>query len=889
MSKFATARILYVFYIPDAASLPFASTPISKNPVPFRLLSDSIASLSMDDDHIDNCSYGNDGDRSRSVIKGNESIASLSPYSAKLVNDPLSRGKLRDRLLRRSLAKSRNVNSHRHTFSTLRNEAPNMHGISCIESADDEVVEESVVHEEVMSTDDSDVVVIEGDSDEECTSKVHVIVSDRGNVKNNIAIQSFSDTEDESDDDVLFLYSTEATRQVSTKSTKIISNATKYMKETTTNLEARLENLRIPCGIQEKALAELHKALNSQPGAKELTKTPDGFLCPLKEHQMSGLTWLIWRESCPPNGGILADDMGLGKTLLMIALIVRAKAEYRKKNEADDMGLGKTLLMIALIVRAKAEYRKKNEGGKGQFTEYQEGVIPSNATLVIAPASLMHHWESEIKSKCKVGLIKVAVYHNLRKNMSCKILALNDVVITTYKLVANELRDLQMESPLMKIHWARIILDEAHNIKNRKTEMAKAVCRLAADARWCVTGTPVHNNLWDLYSLIKFLNVEYFSKEDFWKGYVMTGTAKSTERLNLLMKNYVLRREKDFLSPVTENILVDLPMKYNHDHMLQFSEEERQTYTIIYEASRAKVKEMITGEVDERSRGRSKKTICLISTQFQKMRCVLVILLRLRQACSHFHLTKNAVDMEAFQSLGTAGSLTTDQQKDLANITIDSFVDPLEVEDLQVVFERKFVSAKINVALNLLECVLKHKEKCVIVSQWTSLLKILEQHIVSRFSCAKCSTISGDVQPQERQRRVEDFNKSPNGINIMLISISAGGVGLNLTGGNHLILMDLHWNPALELQARDRIHRMGQTREVHIHKLVIERSIEERVLALQMKKMKLATNVLKGPFDYVTSLKNIPCGTACSISFIVCAIPSRKPISTNIDEIYLQW
>ncbi|VDM62554.1 unnamed protein product [Angiostrongylus costaricensis] len=263
------------------------------------------------------------------------------------------------------------------------------------------------------------------------------------------------------------------------------------------------------------------------------------------------------------------------------------------------------------------------------------------------------------------------------------------------------------------------------------------------------------------------------------------------------------------------------------------------------------VREMITEEEVEQKIGGNKKTAAMLlparnvfigsnsvsnpSTKIGKMGCMLVMLLRLRQACIHFHLTKNAVNTEAFQSIGTEYQLTAEEQEQLANITIDSYVDSTSFEDLSLIFRRKHASAK-GVVI----------DASVMVSQWTSFLKILEKHIVKRFRDAQCSTISGDVHPSERQDRVKCFNEDKKGTNVMLVSISAGGVGLNLTGGNHLILMDLHWNPALELQACDRVHRMGQTREVHIHKLIMKQSIEERVLALQMKKMELAENVLKG-------------------------------------------
>uniref|UniRef100_A0A183G7Q1 Helicase C-terminal domain-containing protein n=1 Tax=Heligmosomoides polygyrus TaxID=6339 RepID=A0A183G7Q1_HELPZ len=175
--------------------------------------------------------------------------------------------------------------------------------------------------------------------------------------------------------------------------------------------------------------------------------------------------------------------------------------------------------------------------------------------------------------------------------------------------------------------------------------------------------------------------------------------------------------------------------------------------------------------------------------------------------------------LEAFQSIGAENPLSPEEQENLADITIDSLLDAEKVEDLTHIFRKKHVSAKIQLTLDLISSILESGDKCVIVSQWTSFLKIVEKHINKRFpSLAKCSSITGEIQPSDRQDRVNSFNEDNDGVNIMLISITAGGVGLNLTGGNHLILMDLHWNPALELQARDRVHRMGQRKEVHLHK-----------------------------------------------------------------------
>ncbi|KAL6725110.1 hypothetical protein Aduo_019925 [Ancylostoma duodenale] len=625
--------------------------------------------------------------------------------------------------------------------------------------------------------------------------------------------------------------------------------------------------------IQEKALQELHKALLSQPDQTQLTETPEGLTCPLKEHQKSGLTWLRWRESVAPGGGILADEMGLGKTLSMIALIVAAKAERKlRRREGRDE-------------KDKERRRKIKEEGYTDFPFHRESIlvrknfsrlVPSNATLIVAPAALIYHWEAEIKQRCEDGLLRVVIYHsNNRKNISFDSIARADVVITTYTLLASEIEKgsknerarprspSEKRSPIEEIHWARIVLDEAHQIKNKSTKTSRAVCRLEADARWCVTGTPLHNNLWDLYSLMRFLKVEYFCEEKYWKDYVTTSSKKSAERLNLLMKTYVLRREKNFISSVSGQKLVELPPKHLEDHFVEFEAAERTAYDIMFQASRQRVQQLLTEDQGEELSRHLKKSKAVDAvppprnpfigsssgehdTNFRKMGCMLVMLLRLRQACIHFHLTKNAVDLEAFQSIDAENPLTSEIEAQLANMTIESVVEKESFDDVTFIFKRRFVSAKIQMALELLESILDANEKCVIVSQWTSFLKLLEKHIMKRFPEVSCSTISGDVAPADRQSRVDRFNSRKGEIDIMLVSITAGGVGLNLTGGNHLILMDLHWNPALELQASDRVHRMGQTKDVYIHKLIMKNSIEERVLDLQKKKMELAESVLRG-------------------------------------------
>merc|ERR1712183_537019 len=159
------------------------------------------------------------------------------------------------------------------------------------------------------------------------------------------------------------------------------------------------------------------------------------------------------------------------------------------------------------------------------------------------------------------------------------------------------------------------------------------------------------------------------------------------------------------------------------------------------------------------------------------------------------------------------------------------------------VFSEKASSSKIETVVEELRKLAKQKEeggdveKAVIVSQWTSMLNIMKVHM--KKLGIKCAEINGQVAVKHRGDIVDDFNKNPRGAQVMLLSLAAGGVGLNLVGANHLFLLDMHWNPQLEAQACDRIYRVGQKRNVKIHKFLCEDTVESRIQDLQVKKMDL--------------------------------------------------
>ncbi|KAL3113512.1 hypothetical protein niasHT_015856 [Heterodera trifolii] len=630
--------------------------------------------------------------------------------------------------------------------------------------------------------------------------------------------------------------------------------------------------------VSNDVINAMHSSLSTLP-ENVATDSPNGLRVDLLPHQKTGLTWLLWREQQIPPSGILADDMGLGKTLAMISLILYKKNE-RKTNAAE-------------MLRMDTKLRRR----------YIEGasLIPANSTLVVAPASLIFQWEKEVRDRVK-GDLKVHIFHGpkQKRDISVERLIKYDLVITTYDTLASELKNQRMNligaddsgesaagkfhgkrmsrkfprapsSVLAKIAWERIILDEAHEIRNKNSQKFHCCCALEAVHRWCLTGTPIHNKLWDLFSLIRFLRISPFSEEKMWKEFIMTSSGTSAQRLNVIVKSILLRRTKNQICTETNRPIVDLQPKKYELVTLELQKLEQHCYSILFEASKQKVRELLRdgafggcGTLRRFKPGAKIKNPFIgggarmaVDANFKAYSCILSLLLRLRQACVHLSLTRNAIDIDAFKQ--DEGETDSDAenlvakalemsmaQMSLEEEALERNEEPEkdEGQQIELLFEKEHQSTKVNALMNRLDGVVQNGDKCVIVSQWTSMLAIIEFHL--RQKAISFTSITGEVRTEERQSRVDAFNRTNTGPKVMLLSLTAGGVGLNLIGGNHLFMIDLHWNPALELQASDRIHRLGQKKNVFVHKFVCASTIEQRVLQLQEKKKAMATSVLEG-------------------------------------------
>ncbi len=395
---------------------------------------------------------------------------------------------------------------------------------------------------------------------------------------------------------------------------------------------------------------------------------------------------------------------------------------------ADDMGLGKTLQALCT------------------FTQ---------GTLVVAPTSVVHNWMAELK-RFRPSLT-VQLYHGPQRVLNKNA----DVVVTTYAL-------LRIDQEILSAHrWNTVVLDEAHAIKNKDSQVARAAYALQSHFKIAITGTPVENRLEELWSHMHFLNPGLLgSYNTFSERYSASDTHHGV--LKKTLQPFVLRRKKQDVAP-------ELPSRTHMVLRCTLTEEEQRVYNAVQSATLTQALKALNEQ--------------------NNVMLALEALLRLRQAACHSALVP--------------GQQATHSSKTL-----------LLVETLQDIVEEG--------------------HKALVFSQWTSFLDLIQPHLQQQ----GISYTRLDGHTTQRAQVVEHFQQ-PNGPSVMLLSLKAGGTGLNLTAADHVFLMDPWWNPAAEDQAADRAHRIGQTKPVVISQLIAENTVEERILLLQQHKRLLAESLFE--------------------------------------------
>lgn len=409
---------------------------------------------------------------------------------------------------------------------------------------------------------------------------------------------------------------------------------------------------------------------------------------------------------------------------------------------ADDMGLGKTVTTCAVLVRNPMR------------------------TLIVAPLALLGQWQEEI-SRHTQGIDSV-IYWGPSRKKDCNIAGAN-VVITNYETIVGE-------TDTFASGFARLVVDEAHIMRNRRSKLYEKMRNLFADAdirKIFLTGTPICNTSADLIALVTLLKLDNYSNPDFWRGIHIT---KEIEALHDIRTNAILRRTKEEVFNST-----GLPKK------------EIRNVPIKLEDSAVYLKEY----------NRLKKKM---------MKPVIAKILRLRQCVNQISLVHDSMASDPNTTMEYGGVLPTELSAKLAYV-------------------RDTISA------------IPADDKIVIFSQWTGML----DHVYN-----VCTELGiGSVMYHGKQsacdkRNALDAFRSDDAVRVILVSLKAGGCGLNLCVANHVIITEPYFNAAEEKQAIDRVYRIGQTKDVVVHRLYVPNTVESWMLQLQKMKSTISTSVLSG-------------------------------------------
>jgi SNF2 family DNA or RNA helicase len=464
---------------------------------------------------------------------------------------------------------------------------------------------------------------------------------------------------------------------------------------------------------------------------------------------------------------------------------------------ADDMGLGKTIQIIALLLHDQKTQlpisypRKRSNQIKKPQVE---------TSLIICPLTLLGNWAKELKNFAPS--LKYYIHHGetrLGGNSFLNQIKDVNIVLTTYGQVVKD------KSLLSRVKWQNVILDEAQNIKTAKTNQARAVKSLPSQFRIAMTGTPIENRLTELWSIMDFLNPGYLgTQSQFHESYSLPiekyHDETQMECLKQLIQPFILRRLK-----TDKNIIQDLPEKVENKVYTHLTQEQASLY-------KACVEDMM--EQLDNTDGIKRKGI------------ILATLTKLKQICNH-----------PVQFLHERNPRT------LKNENLDDW--------FQTNFEDR--SGKLLQLIEMLHGVLERKEKALIFTQFSEMGAFLQAYLSNVFHMEVLFLFGGTSQLQ-RDLMVQRFQQLSSSPAIFILSLKAGGLGLNLTAANHVFHFDRWWNPAVEEQATDRIYRIGQTRNVLITKFISLGTLEEKIDLMLDQKKELSEKILRSGEGWITDL-----------------------------------
>ncbi|NET13580.1 MAG: DEAD/DEAH box helicase, partial [Okeania sp. SIO1H6] len=421
----------------------------------------------------------------------------------------------------------------------------------------------------------------------------------------------------------------------------------------------------------------------------------------------------------------------------------------------------------------------------------QEQELLEAPTLLVCPTSVLGNWEREVK---KFGpTLKVIVHHGDKRAKGkefLKVIKDKHLAITSYALLYRD------EKTLQTIKWQAVIVDEAQNIKNPEAKQSQAVRKLEASFRIGLTGTPVENRLSELWSILDFLNPGYLGKKQFFQRRFAIpiekyGDTNSLQTLRSLVQPFILRRLK-----TDKDIIQDLPEKQENTIFCPLANEQAKLYQDIVETSLAEIE---------------------AADGIQRKGKVLALLVKLKQLCNHPVLLQ----------------IKKGSRK------------KVEISHKN--------SGKLQRLSAMLEEIISETERAIIFTQFAEWGKVLQPYLQEKLG-REVSFLYGATRKNQREEMVDRFQQDPQGPPVMILSLKAGGTGLNLTRANHVFHFDRWWNPAVENQATDRVFRIGQTRNVQVHKFVCTGTLEEKIHDLIESKKELAEQVVGAGEQWLTEL-----------------------------------
>jgi len=465
---------------------------------------------------------------------------------------------------------------------------------------------------------------------------------------------------------------------------------------------------------------------------------------------------------------------------------------------ADDMGLGKTIQLIALLLVERDRAK--------------EGRLPG-ATLLIVPTSVMSNWSREIERFAPS--LRVHTHHGPSRLTGPDFVQAtqdHDVIITTYALVGRDAELLGMVS------WHRVVLDEAQFIKNAPTRKSRVIRSLSANHRVALTGTPVENRLTELWSIMDFCNPGYLGgARDFRSRFAIPierrRDQQRMDKLRKLVRPFVLRRLKS-----DPRVIVDLPECLETREYATLSPAQARLYQSIVSSALLQV---------DQSQGMRRRGL------------VLAALSKLKQVCNHPDLVRNKDDTGVF-----AAEIQAASAPDPAEIEAAKGATPLPLSQR---------SGKCRRLMTMLEEVLAEGNQALVFTQFRRMGHMLLAMIENELD-RPALFLHGGVPPSKRQAMIDQFQAADGTAPVFILSLKAGGLGLNLTAANHVFHFDRWWNPAVEQQATDRAYRIGQNRTVHVHKFVCMGTLEEGIDQMLQQKQELATSILGAGEQWITEL-----------------------------------